>query len=202
MPSRPGAYQWKWSTGHRDREGSGSGSSREGAHRSAHLPVGGHRAALMVRSDRGRARTNGSGRQAIEIVRGAVAAAHERGLTVALTSLSEGTERHSWFDHVTSRGTRGLILLLSRLSGYQKAELRSRRLAFAVVDPGGQPDPDVPTVGATNWSGGLSATRHLIELGHHRIGVIGGRRDLLCSRARMDGYRSAMEAAGLPVNPR
>ena len=135
-------------------------------------------------------------------MRGAVAAAHERGLTVALTSLSEGTERHSWFDHVTSRGTRGVILLLSRLSGYQKAELRSRRLAFAVVDPGGQPDPDVPTVGATNWSGGLSATRHLIELGHHRIGVIGGRRDLLCSRARMDGYRSAMEAAGLPVNPR
>ena len=95
-----------------------------------------------------------------------------------------------------------MILLLSRLSGYQKAELRSRRLAFAVVDPGGQPDPDVPTVGATNWSGGLSATRHLIELGHPRIGVIGGRRDLLCSRARMDGYRSAMEAAGLPVNPR
>jgi hypothetical protein len=45
-----------------------------------------------------------------------------------------------------------VILLLSRLSGYQKAELRSRRLAFAVVDPGGQPDPDVPTVGATNWS--------------------------------------------------
>jgi DNA-binding LacI/PurR family transcriptional regulator len=102
----------------------------------------------------------------------------------------------------TSRGTRGVILLLSRLSSHEKAELRSRRLAFVVVDPRGQPDPDVPTVGATNWSGGLSATRHLIELGHRCIGVIGGPPDLLCGRARMDGCRSAMEAAGLPVNPR
>ncbi|HYA44788.1 MAG TPA: LacI family DNA-binding transcriptional regulator [Acidimicrobiales bacterium] len=138
---------------------------------------------------------------AVEIVRGAVAAAQESGLSVALTSLSEGSERYSWFDHVTSRGTRGVILLLSRLSPRQKAELRSRRLAFAVVDPRGQPDPDVPTVGATNWAGGLAATRHLIELGHRRIGVIGGRPNLLCSRARMDGYRSAFEAAGLLLDP-
>ncbi|MGC8627774.1 MAG: LacI family DNA-binding transcriptional regulator [Acidimicrobiales bacterium] len=138
---------------------------------------------------------------AIEIVRGAVAAAQEAGLTAALTSLSEAQERHTWFDHITSRGTRGVILLLSRLSSRQKAELRSRRLAFVVVDPRGQPDPDVPTVGSTNWAGGLSATRHLVELGHRRIGVIGGRPDLLCSRARMDGYRSAMEAADLHIDP-
>jgi DNA-binding LacI/PurR family transcriptional regulator len=138
---------------------------------------------------------------AVEIVRGAVAAAQEAGLTAALTSLSEAHERQSWFDHITSRGTRGVILLLSRLSSRQKAELRSRQLPFAMVDPRGQPDPDVPTVGATNWAGGFSATRHLIEMGHHRIGVIGGRPNLLCSRARMDGYRSAMEAAGLAVDP-
>ncbi len=74
-------------------------------------------------------------------------------------------------------------------------------MPFAVVDPRGEPDPSVTTVGATNWSGGFTATRHLIELGHRRIGVISGPSDLLCSRARMDGYRSAMEAAGLPLDP-
>ncbi len=138
---------------------------------------------------------------AMEIVCGAVAAAHEAGLTVALTSLSEGAERISWFDHVTARGTRGVIVLLSRLSARQKAELRSRRLPFAVVDPRGEPDPDVPTVGATNWSGGLTATRHLLELGHERIAIIGGPADLLCSRARLDGYRAAMEGAGCAIDP-
>jgi LacI family transcriptional regulator len=137
---------------------------------------------------------------AMEIVRGAVQAAAEGGLTVALTSLSDGAERRSWLDHINARGTRGIILLLARLGQREKAELRSRGLPFAVVDPRGEPDPSVTTVGATNWSGGFSATRHLVELGHRRIGMISGPTDLLCSRARMDGYRSAMDSAGLALD--
>jgi LacI family transcriptional regulator len=138
---------------------------------------------------------------AMEIVHGAVAAASDAGLTVALTSLSDGSEERSWLDHVSARGTRGVILLLARLGQREQAELRSRGLPFAVVDPRGEPDPSVTTVGATNWSGGFTATRHLIDLGHRRVGVISGPTDLLCSRARMDGYRSAMEAAGLALDP-
>jgi DNA-binding LacI/PurR family transcriptional regulator len=92
-------------------------------------------------------------------------------------------------------------VLLAQLGQQEKNELRMRGLPFAVVDPRGEPDPTVATVGATNWAGGLIATRHLIELGHRRIAVITGPSDLWCSRARMDGYRSAMEAAGLPLDP-
>jgi LacI family transcriptional regulator len=58
---------------------------------------------------------------------------------------------------------------------------------------------DVPTIGATNWAGGLSATEHLLSLGHRRIGFIAGPRRLLCSRARLDGYRAGLEAAGVAV---
>jgi len=36
-------------------------------------------------------------------------------------------------------------------------------------------------------------------LGHKRIAVIGGPTDVLCSRARVDGYRAAMNAAGLKI---
>jgi len=138
---------------------------------------------------------------AIEIVRGAVDAAAAAGLTVALTSLSEEGGGRSWLDHICARGTQGVILLLAKLGHREKAELRSRGLSFALVDPRGEPDPSVLTVGATNWSGGFTATRHLIELGHRRIGMISGPSDLLCSRARMDGYRSALESAGLPLDP-
>jgi ADP-ribose pyrophosphatase YjhB (NUDIX family) len=69
------------------------------------------------------------------------------------------------------------------------------------IDPVDLPDPDVPGVGVTNWSGGPAATRHLIQLGHRRIAVIGGPPALLCSRARLDGYRAAQEQAGLPSDP-
>jgi LacI family xylobiose transport system transcriptional regulator len=43
------------------------------------------------------------------------------------------------------------------------------------------------------------ATRHLIELGHRRIAAITGPDDMMCSHARIDGFRSAMTAAGLPI---
>ncbi|HTW10938.1 MAG TPA: LacI family DNA-binding transcriptional regulator [Acidimicrobiales bacterium] len=138
---------------------------------------------------------------AMEIVRGAVHAACEAGLSVSLTSLSEEGSSRSWLDQICARGSRGVILLLARLGQRERSELRSRGLPFAMVDPRGEPDPAVATVGATNWAGGFAATRHLVELGHRRVGVISGPLDLLCSRARMDGYRSAMEAAGLPVDP-
>ena len=45
------------------------------------------------------------------------------------------------------------------------------------------------------------ATRHLIELGHRRIAAITGPEDMMCSLARVDGYRSAMNAANLPIDP-
>ncbi|MFC7383678.1 substrate-binding domain-containing protein [Sphaerisporangium rhizosphaerae] len=45
-----------------------------------------------------------------------------------------------------------------------------------------------------------SAPRHLIALGHRRIAMIAGHDRILCCRARLDGYRSALEAAGLRVD--
>lgn len=134
---------------------------------------------------------------AVEIVRGAVATAQRHGSTVGLTSLSEGDERRVWFDLITSRGTRGIILVLSRLTQLQKAELRARRLPFVVIDPRGEPDPEVSSVGVTNWAGGREATKHLLDLGHRRVAIITGPPELLSARARLDGYRAALDAAGI-----
>jgi len=85
---------------------------------------------------------------ATEIIRGAAAAAQAEGLTVAFTALSEGDERRVWFDHITSRGTRGIILLLSQLTERQKAVLVARGLPFVVIDPTAEPGPEVSSVGA------------------------------------------------------
>src|SRR6185437_5120968 len=81
------------------------------------------------------------------------------------------------------------------------AQLAQMGLPVVIVDPVGQPDPRIPSIGATNWAGGLMATEYLIEIGHRRIGTVTGRPALLCSRARLDGYRSALERAGLPADP-
>ena len=103
---------------------------------------------------------------AIEIIRGVEEVAREHELGVVLSAQEgPGALGRSWVDAVASRRTAGVILVVSELTEEQAARLRARGIPFVVVDPAGEPAPGVPSVGATNWNGGLTATRHLLELG-------------------------------------
>src|SRR6202041_2774233 len=97
--------------------------------------------------------------------------------------------------------TDGVILVTSELTGSQLEQLREADIPLVVLDPGNPPPPDIASVGATNWAGGLAATEHLLSLGHRRIGAITGPVDYLCSLARVDGYRSGLERAGVASDP-
>ncbi|HWL76959.1 LacI family DNA-binding transcriptional regulator [Microbacterium sp.] len=138
----------------------------------------------------------------MEVIEGVEDVAHAAGLSVVLTVSGD---RHSpdphWIDGVLRRRPAGVVLVFSEISGPQREKLHSRGVPFVIVDPAGDPSPDVPSVGSANWTGGLMATRHLIELGHKRIAAITGPEDMMCSLARIDGYRSAMNAAGLDIHP-
>src|SRR3954471_22722063 len=139
---------------------------------------------------------------AMEIIKGVEEVARENGLGVVLSAQEgPGALGRSWVEAVAARRSAGLILVVSELTPDQVARLTARSIPFVVVDPAGEPAAGVPSVGATNWNGGLAATRHLLELGHRRVGMIGGPPTMLCSRARVDGYRAALETAGLPVDP-
>ena len=139
---------------------------------------------------------------ALEIIMGVEAIAREHDLAVVLSEMQgRRTPGRSWLEGVLARRPTGVIAVLSDLSEGQRALLRSRGVPLVVVDPTGEPLHDTPSVGATNWSGGLTATRHLLALGHRRIGVISGPETVMCARARLDGYRAAMDEAGVPIDP-
>jgi LacI family transcriptional regulator len=72
---------------------------------------------------------------------------------------------------------------------------------IVAIDPHTGP-ADLPTVECDSFGGALQATRHLLGLGHSRIGFIAGRPDLRSSIARDAGYRRALADAGIPVDPR
>jgi LacI family transcriptional regulator len=134
---------------------------------------------------------------AVEIIRGVISSE----LDAVVSALPDGPDRHTWAERLAGAGRAGVIVVTSEFTATQKRVFRHAGIPCVVVDPVDLPDPDVPSVGATNWGGGLAATRHLLELGHRRIAVIGGPRGLLCSRARIDGYRAALESAGVPYDP-
>lgn len=138
---------------------------------------------------------------ALEIVMGVEEEASRHGLAVVISEMhGRRSPEKGWLSGVLARRPIGLIVVFANLDRAMAAQLRARGIPFVVVDPTGEPVHDTPSVGATNWSGGLAATRHLLELGHGRIGVICGPREILCCRARLDGYRAAMDAAGVPLD--
>src|SRR5262245_8129083 len=94
----------------------------------------------------------------------------------------------------------GLLLVLPRDPGAYLETLRRRGFPYVLIDHQGIDDAG-PAVGATNHQGGYDATRHLIELGHRRIGFITGRLDLGCSNDRLAGYHAALAEFGLPADP-
>jgi LacI family transcriptional regulator len=59
----------------------------------------------------------------------------------------------------------------------------------------------VPTVAADNRAGAISATEHLLGLGHTRIAFIQGQPFLESARQRETGFRQAMAAASIDVDP-
>jgi LacI family transcriptional regulator, galactose operon repressor len=72
-------------------------------------------------------------------------------------------------------------------------------IPVVAVDPHTGP-VDVPTVDSDNLAGAILATTHLLELGHRRIALVGGRPDLESARLREQGFREAMAAASVPVD--
>ncbi|WP_104110788.1 MULTISPECIES: LacI family DNA-binding transcriptional regulator [unclassified Arthrobacter] len=137
-----------------------------------------------------------------EIIQGVEYAAGPEHIGVVLSQLG-GSHRPSkeWLDSIMARRSIGVVLVLSGLDESQRHQLDARSIPYVVIDAHGDPGLGVPTVGSNNWNGGLVATRHLISLGHKRIAVISGPSDVMCSRARVDGYRSAHDEAGLECDP-
>jgi LacI family transcriptional regulator len=135
---------------------------------------------------------------AVEILRGVEEWGASYETRVAVSAVRHGNARPaSWTSALASHDTDGVIVVISEVTEDQLRQLRSGGIPLVVVDPANPPPPDLVSVGATNWAGGLEATEHLLGLGHRRIAAIGGPEDYLCSRARIDGYRSALERAGV-----
>ncbi|MBN1231347.1 MAG: LacI family DNA-binding transcriptional regulator [Anaerolineales bacterium] len=58
---------------------------------------------------------------------------------------------------------------------------------------------EIYSVVATNYDGAVEATEYLIELGHKRIGYIGGRSELQSAFQRQKAFEETLKTAGLPV---
>jgi DNA-binding LacI/PurR family transcriptional regulator len=129
-------------------------------------------------------------------------AARARGLfasTVSLTSLTRELLDDS-VEHLRRQGVEGIIIVAGQDDALEVA--RSRTVGVPIVLVEGDLTRARWTVGVDQVAGARLAVRHLLELGHREIVHLAGPPDWAEARARRDGWRSEMAAAGLrPAEP-
>lgn len=135
---------------------------------------------------------------ALEVLKGVLSEAKPLNIGVTVTEIGNRSDADaSWVSGILNRQPIGVILIFSNLAASERSMLSARHIPFVIFDPAGDPYPSDFSVQADNWTGGILATRHLISLGHKRIGVITGPDTMLCSRARLDGYMAALAEHGI-----
>ena len=119
-------------------------------------------------------------------------------LMQGITHYNEAIESRL-LDSLLQRRVRGLILTGLTLPQEERVEKLARETGLRVVVVWEKPRPgSVGYVGIDNRAAAAKAVNHLISLGHRRIGIIVGPYALTRrTRHRLEGYRDAMEAAGI-----
>lgn len=93
----------------------------------------------------------------------------------------------------------GLLAILPDGAAEQLIKVYEQGLPVVMIDDQGTPHPHIPWVGTDNRYGAYLAVKHLLGLGHRRIGHIRGL--YACSEERFQGYCDALREAGIPPDP-
>jgi LacI family transcriptional regulator len=99
------------------------------------------------------------------------------------------------------RDIHGAVLILPPESRADLEALATRSYPFVVVDPRTAVPRGMVSISAAHFSGARAVTRHLIELGHRRIGVITGPPDWRTRDDRVGGHHAALAEAGVLGDP-
>lgn len=138
-----------------------------------------------------------------EILAGAAEALYEQEMRVVLSPTQHEHAREvSLLDRLMHGGaTDGALIVLPGESSEELERALDAGYPFVVVDPLMPLDERIPSVSAAHMSGADQAMRHLLSLGHRRIGAITGPPGWVATEDRRRGYRAALASAGIPFDP-
>jgi LacI family transcriptional regulator len=123
---------------------------------------------------------------------------HDRFLLLAETDYMEQPSAIAAL--LRSRRIDGMILALPLAESLEQArQVAEGHIPLVLVDL--QYPIDADHIAIDNLYGGYLATRHLLEQGHRRIGIICGPTILPVSQSRLNGYRRALEEYGVCYHP-
>jgi LacI family transcriptional regulator len=136
------------------------------------------------------------------IIEGAQAEARRLGYFVLTGSARTEADVEPLLEQLLHRQIDGLLVLNPRADERYRyfLPLVDKGLAVVYVNNTPQGAP-VSSVRCDDRHGGYQATRHLVGLGHRVIATILGPDNEECTFDRLDGYRQALDEAGLRFDP-
>ncbi|NWL86317.1 LacI family transcriptional regulator [Paenibacillus sp. 79R4] len=137
----------------------------------------------------------------MELIRGIVTQANRQGFDVLLSSgANEKDEVEGVARLLNGHRVDGVILLYSRTDDPVVDFLYQNNHKFVLIGRSEQ-YADILSVDTDNVQASYDATKHLISLGHERIGFVSGPPELVVSKDRLQGYLQALSDAGLESKP-
>jgi DNA-binding LacI/PurR family transcriptional regulator len=128
-------------------------------------------------------------------------AAHAEGYFVSIVSVTS-LDRESVLsavERLRAQGVDGILIITPQEAATEAVVHVPPGMPMVAVEAG--PERAVPVVTVDQIEGAQAATRHLLSLGHRTVWHIAGPGDFLEARQRIEGWQSALEAAGADVPP-
>src|SRR4051812_30129086 len=102
--------------------------------------------------------------------------------------------------HLIESGIGGLILPSPLCDSAKLIETIAAEGVPAVLVGSGRPDKSLFAVSIDEFAAAYSMTKHILALGHHRIGFVAGNPAQTASDERLRGYRAALADAHIPAD--
>ncbi|MBN2341835.1 MAG: LacI family DNA-binding transcriptional regulator [Deltaproteobacteria bacterium] len=128
-------------------------------------------------------------------------AAHDEGYAVSISSLRSLNRETvlAAIEQLRDQGVDGVAVIAPLQDSVDTlGDLKADFAVVAVAVEAGQ-DASIPVVAVDHQAGAISATRHLLDLGHKTVWHLAGPRDWKESDERIKGWQAQLESAGATV---
>jgi LacI family transcriptional regulator len=134
-----------------------------------------------------------------DLAQGAIEAAQEAGMRLLVVTVRyEAIDLLEQVDALARQWVDGIFIATQPAPESIFDQLRTQPTRLVVLDRGKTPLQQAVGVVGFDWqNAGFQATQHLIELGHARIGYVGGIPGRSSSVLRERGYLQALQEAGI-----
>ncbi len=133
------------------------------------------------------------------LIQGMAEACNAHRYHLMLSLFTGRTDQESLYRRVLRSGTLdGVVVASTTLDDPLIPRLLQEKLPFVSV--GRHREAAVSYVDVDNVAGARQAVEHLLRQGHRRIATVTGPLAMMAGRDRLEGYRQALEARGVPVD--